>query len=1063
MTAPVQLGGPKQIALLATLMVQANHLTSVEQLIDSIWADTPPTGAMATVHTYVSRLRRAFNAVETDGGQRIVTRPNGYLLRIEPNELDLAVFRGHVMHGRRAADAGQLQEAATELNTGLRLWRGPPLVDVSSEMLHRNEVPRLTEERLSALERRIAVDLELGRHGDLIAELRALTAENPLREQFWAQLMLALYRSKRQGEALAVYQWVRALHVEQIGLDPGPELQNLHAEILSNAPSLAAPAEPAPVSPKLAPQTMPAPSQLPTGIGLVGRKSIVNRVSALLSPRSERDATPVVVLSGLPGIGKTALATHIAHKLRPQFPDGQLYVNLRGYALAEPVTPTSVLARFLRALGLPPDRMPLDLDEQAALYRSLLADKQMLVVLDNASTAEHVRPLLPAGPRCAVVITSRDSLSGLTALDGATRFTLDVLPPADALCLLSALIGDARVLVEPAAAEELAELCGYLPLALRIAAANLATHVHVSLSNYVADLRAGNRLAALAIEGDEQTGVRAAFDLSYAALSPDGARLFRYLTLVPGPDFTAYAAAALLGTRRDHAHQLLSHLTATNLVQDSGPGRYQFHDLLRYYALQRSKSEDVQWERDHALERLYSLYFQTTCAASAIIEPLRSAPEPPTSLPSVGLPTLADRAAAVAWTEQEDRNLQAAVNHAAEHGPAPFAWHLADAMTSPLALTTRFAEWVSVTQTGLRVALDCGDQPGEAIMRLSLGHAYNTTGHLEPAVDQLSRALVLYRFLDRPLYQVPCHYAMGMSYLWTGWLDKAVEHLNATLDLSTRLTFSRYQANAVHGLGIARRYLGELPLALEQLTQSLKIGTADSGVYDQATWRFSLGLTYRDLGRFDEAVEQLTETLRGYEQLDNAFGISRSLIGLASTYLEMGQLETALTTARRGLSLSRQVKHSRTEADALNVLAAVFENLDRLAEAKQHHEAALTVADGMGPYLYGRIEAQIGLASVSRRLGQWEAAQHHAEAALASIRGSGFRLHEGKALLTQALIKLDIRDLDAAVEHCNNALAVCRMTGQRAGEMRTLQLLDQIKHSEAEELQRLLDDSSMSE
>ncbi|HEY4019681.1 MAG TPA: BTAD domain-containing putative transcriptional regulator [Pseudonocardiaceae bacterium] len=1041
-TARARLGGAKQTALLATLIVRANHLTSVEQLIDSVWAESPPAGAITTVHTYVFRLRRAFDEVAEDGGSRIVTRPAGYLLRVEPEELDLDVFRKHVQYGRRAADAGEFEAAASELRAGLALWRGPALADVPSELLQRNEVLKLTEERLGALERRIGIDLELGRHTDLVGELRGLTAEYPLREQFWGQLMLALYRSGRQAESLNVYQEVRKLHAEEIGIDPGPELQSLHNAILSNEPSLD---RPAPVVTVHTAPKMPQPVQLPTDIvGLVGRATVANHVSELLTAGAQRNATPIVVLSGLPGIGKTALATHIAHRLRPRFPDGQLYVNLRGYAQAQPVTPADVLARFLRALGLAPDLVPLDVDEQSVLYRSMLADKKVLVVLDDANAAEQVRPLLPAEPGCAVLVTSRDSLSGLTAIEGATRFTLDALSTTDSISLLGSVIGDIRVVAEPAAADELARLCGHLPLALRIAAANLSTRNEVSLSEYVAELQQGNRLAALAVEGDDQTAVRAAFDLSYSQLPQEAAFLFRQLGLVPGPDFNAYSAAALVDTGLANADQLLGQLLAASLVQDIGPERYQLHDLMRYYAVQRGAAEDSPAVRDSALERLRSLYFQATSAASNIIEPVRDPPAGPARLPEVVLPEFADRAAASAWVELEDRNLHALVNHAAENGPNPYAWHIADAMTSPLALAPRFGEWVTVSQTGLRAAEQAGDREGEGIMLISLGHAYNTTGRVDLAIEILSRALTLYQELDQPRRQLVCYHTLGMSFLWMGRLTPAVEDLTASLELSTRLNYAYYRNSSVHGLGVAHRYLGQLDTALEQLTQSLKFGAENGDPYGQANWMFSLGLTYWDLGRFDEAVEQLTETLNTYEQINNDFGISRCLVGLASAYAQQERTETALTTARRGLLLARQVKHRRTEVDALNVLGGLYVELDDLTQAKENFRAALVAAESMGPYLFGRIEAKIGLAAVAGRVSDWDTARQHAGSAMAAVRASGFRLHEAAALLALAQIDQATGDIDAAAKRCDAALAVCRETGQRAWAKRARKMLDGI-------------------
>ncbi len=1030
-----RLGGAKQTALLATLTAEANRLTTVDHLVESTWAGSPPAGVNAAVHTYVSRLRRAFDAVEPDGGARIVTRTTGYLLRLTPDELDLEVFRGHVAKAREAAAAGRFAETSAELNEGLRLWRGPAFVDVLSDLLQRTQASRLAEERLSALGRRIDADLELGRHADLIGELRALTVEHPLREQFSAQLMRALYRDGRQAEALAVYQEVRALRIEQLGLEPGPELRQLQQLILEGEP----PPPAAPAAPR-----MPPPMQLPADIvGLVGRAEIADEVAAGLSAGASRGALPTAVLSGLPGVGKTALATHIAHRLRRRFPDGQLYVNLRGYARTEPETPTRVLGRFLRSLGLPPDLVPLDVDEQAAVYRSLLADKQVLVVLDNANTADQVRPLLPADPGCAVLITSRDPLAGLTVREGATRFDLDVLTPRDAATLLASVIGDDLARTDPAAVEELAALCGYLPLALRIAAANLTTSTRTpgtTLRDYVNRLRHGNRLAALAVENDEQTGVRAAFDLSYASLPTAAARLFRATALVPGPDFTATTAAALADTEPGHARELLSVLLTAGLVQDAGD-RYQLHDLVREYAAQRGEAEDDQPTRDEALERLFAHYFRATSTASHLIEPIRKDPEEPADLRDAPQPDLADRAAATAWFEQEYPNLHAAVDHAAEHGPHRFAWHLADAMTAPLALAPRFGEWVTVTRTGLRAATAAGHPSGEAIMLVSLGHAYNSTGRVAESIDALQRALVLYEELDRPLYQLPCHHTLGVSKLWTGRLTEACEHFARTIELTETVESAFYRSGAVHGLGVAYRYLGRLPEAVEQLLRSVPRQPAPDETYVQVSWRFSLGLAYRDLGRFDEARAQLTACRDAYGRMGSAFGDSRCLVALAGVHQWLGHPDEALAEVVRGLELSRRVKHRRTEVDALNVLGDLRAERGEHEQAAAHHTEAKAIATAMGPYLFGLIEAEAGLATSAAALGDVGPARGHAEAALRHIADSGFRLHEPVARLAAARVELAAGDLDAAVRHAEAARRSARETSRSAWAERAGALL----------------------
>nr|WP_281356557.1 AfsR/SARP family transcriptional regulator [Amycolatopsis anabasis] len=1041
-----QLRGSRQSSLLAALILQANRVVSVEQLLEAVFGENQ--AGPATIHTYVSRIRRALNEVEPGGGERIVTRPTGYLLRIEPGELDLEVFRAHVERGRRDAAAGRWEQASEEYEKGLKLWRDSALVDVSSVSLHRNEVPRLTEERLTAVERRIGVDLELGRHEDLIGELRVLTADNPFREQYWAQLMLALYRSGRAAEALDVYQQVRTLRVDELGIDPGPELQRLHQAILANDPALDAPAAATPAAaPVTAPpvQPLPAPAQLPPDlVGFVGRESIIDRVTELLSAEP-REAPPVVVFAGLPGIGKTTLAQRVAHKLRDRFPDGQLYVNLRGYSRAAPVTPTEVLTRFLRALGVSSDFIPLDLDEQAALYRSILADKRMLVVLDNANSADHVRPLIPAGAHCAVLVTSRDDLRGLTALQGASRINLDVLEPDAAVSLLATVVGDERVPADPEAAAELARLCGHLPLALRIAAANLSSRPYLEIRAYVAELRdANHRLAKLAIQGDEQAAVRVAFDLSYAALKPDEATLFRYLGLVPGPDFTVYTAAALFDTSVEFVQPLLGHLRVANLVQDCGPGRFQFHDLLRHYAIQQGEAMDSEEIREAAIRRLYSLYLGAAVTATKLIEPNRDQPEPPPDMVQVELPELANAADSKAWVDAEYVDLKAALTHAAEHGPYGYGWRMAYAMAAPLVVSTRFTEWVLTTQIGLKAALRSDEPQAEPVMHTALGFAYLTSGRQGLAIEQLNQALRGGAEFGNPEYEEGCRYTLGLANLWTGRLTEAAESLNAALELCRRHGLEDQEADAIHGVGITHRYLGELDTALRWLSESVEVGRDRGGPYTQGVRLFGLGMAYRDLGRFSDALDTLTETSRIFQRLGNAFGESRGLNGLSSVYRELGRLETAHDTARRALALSREIKHQRTETDALNALAAVLERLDRLEESLDCYRQAFAVAEDMGPYAYGMLEARIGLSNVLRRLGQADEAREHAEAAVKSIRTSRFRLHEGSAWLALARLELELGDSATAAKRARAALAAYQETGQRLGEARARQLLARI-------------------
>jgi len=476
---PVALGGPQQRGLLAVLLLDANQVVSSERLVSDLWGDAPPATARSLLHGCVAGLRRVLP--EAPDGQRLVTRPPGYRLRIAPGELDVDRFE------ELAASTGSgraLEPEAAALRAALALWRGPALHDLSLEAC-RNAAARLDERRLVVLERRIDVDLRFGNFADLAAELAVLVREHPLRERLWAQLMLALYGAGRQADALAAFRALRAGLVEQLGIEPSALPQQVERSVLAGGDALAGylreVGRPVPAG---SPET-PVPAQLPAAVSaFTGRAGELGRLGALLAG-TDTASSAVVVVAGAAGVGKTALAVHWAHAVRDRFTDGQLYVDLRGHSSTVPMTPSEALAGFLTALGVPSERVPADVNQAAGLYRTMLADRRMVVVLDNACAAEQVRPLLPGSPGSVVVVTGRHGLGGLVARDGAGHIALDVLTPADAVALLRRVLGRRRVDAEPEAARELATLCGFLPLALRTAAADLTLHTDQSIADHL--------------------------------------------------------------------------------------------------------------------------------------------------------------------------------------------------------------------------------------------------------------------------------------------------------------------------------------------------------------------------------------------------------------------------------------------------------------------------------------------------------------------------------------------------------------------------------------------------
>ncbi|MER7894528.1 BTAD domain-containing putative transcriptional regulator [Micromonospora sp. NPDC094482] len=609
------LGGIRNQCILAALLLDADRVVSIRRLIDAAWGDDPPSSARVQVQNRVGVLRRLLRTPHPES-ELIVTRGSGYWLSLNDWELDLRRFDEEIRRADGLAASGNLREASIVLRAALRLWRGPALDGLTTPLLQAAAV-HIEERRLSTLERRLQLDLDLGRHGELVPELTDLTGAYPYREGLHALLTLALYRSGRRAEALHAHQRVRNLLAEQVGVEPGERLRMLHEAMLREDDSLPL-VSPAGGSTFVTLRPAAVPQELPADVAMFcGRRHALTELDRLL-PEAGKATAPMVTLAivGKAGVGKTSLAVHWAHRVASQFPDGQLYIDLRGYAPAPRMRQIEALGVLLRSLGVQPEHVPMDVAGAAAMYRSLTAGKRMLVLLDNTRSAADVRPLLPGGPGCAVLITSRERLTGLVAREGVRRLTLDVLTPDEAGTLVAGLLGEGRVRDEPEAVAELVSLTAYLPLAIRIATARLTQQPYRRVADLVAELRTAKWLVALAADEDEEASVQVAFDLSYETVPPAAQRLFRLLGLVPGVDFSAAAAAALSGTGLAEVQPLLDRLAAAHLIDEHAQNRFAFHDLLRRYAIYRATAQHSADERVSALDRLYRWYLTAVGGAA---------------------------------------------------------------------------------------------------------------------------------------------------------------------------------------------------------------------------------------------------------------------------------------------------------------------------------------------------------------------------------------------------------------------------------------------------------------
>jgi DNA-binding SARP family transcriptional activator/tetratricopeptide (TPR) repeat protein len=734
--AEVALGSPQQRTVLAVLLVRYDSPVPVEELVDAVWGEQAPASAVASVRTYVHRLRRLL----ADSGSTIRSVGKGYMMETSPDELDLTVFRARLADAAQARRGGDHRQVVSLLRGALERWQGSALADLSGSWAEAQRTV-LDQSRRSACELLFEAELELGDHQNVVADLTSLIAEHPLDERFRELLMLALYRSGRPAAALGVFHETRELLAEELGVDPSAALRSLHERMLRADETLLTPAA-TPVAPvaATAPAELDVPTQLPLDLPtFTGREAELARLHA---------GGPVIVVAGTAGVGKTAFALHGAHQLATRFPDGQIYLDLRGFdAFGPPLTTSHALGTVLAAFGVPVPDQPQDLDAQAALYRSLLTGRRVLLLLDNARDSRQVRPLLPGGGGCMAIVTSRNQLSGLVARDGAQHIRLGVLSPAEALDMLDRRLGTDRVAAEPPAVEEIIRHSARLPLALALIAARAAVRPTFPLSAVAAELRESPLRLDVFSDADGTLDIRSVFSSSYQALSDDAARLLRLLAAPAGPDVSLAAIAALAGQSVRRVRAPLAELTESHLVTEQPPGRYAPHDLLRTYAAELHQEHDAADERRVAVHRILSHYLHTSYAAVRKLSPnlpvLRLAPIAPGVTPEA----IADRLQALRWFRAEQSVLVAAVEHAAESAFETHSWQLAWTLMEFLQRSGCWRDQIATQRTALDAALRGHDMEGQAHAHRNLARVYLQTDQYQNATAHLRQALALFERL----------------------------------------------------------------------------------------------------------------------------------------------------------------------------------------------------------------------------------------------------------------------------------------------------------------------------
>jgi DNA-binding SARP family transcriptional activator len=923
--APVRIPPGRQPVILGALLLEPNRVVSIDRLIDVVWDEAPPATARSQVQICVSALRHVFAGLGVE--QPIVTRAPGYLLRVAEGQLDSQVFTELVARAGEAQRDNQLEDAVELLRRALGLWRGPALGGEPGQVLHSAAV-RLEESRLTALETCIELELKLGRENLLISELGGLVAEHPMRDRLRGHLMLALYRAGRAPEALEVYREGHKYLVDELGLEPGEELRNLERAILAEDPALQAEAREIAVKDARAPMV---PHQLPADIGdFTNRETLIEQAEAVLLAGGDGEldsAMRVAVFAGKAGIGKSALAMHVAHRVSAKrFPDGQLYCRMDG-TQRKPLGPSEVLGRFLRALGVPGSSIPDEVDERAEMYRSLLSGRQLLVVLDDVASVRQVTPLLPGSGSCAVIVTSR---MRLTDLPGARVLDVDLLQPDKAMTLLGKVISPERVAGETTAATALVRMVGGLPLALRIVAARLAARPHWSLASMVGRLADERRRLDELSHGDMI--VRASLQLTYEGLDPRAQRLFRLLGSLPVGTFPGWVAAALLDEDPYEAEDLLERLVDMQMLDVTGPdldgqARYALHAIIRLFAREQLGKESRE-DRQEATARVLGGWLAraeqkhrdlyggdyTVLRGNA----LRWLPvgEEPGVMPVEPL----------RWLEAESPNLIAAVGQAADEGFDELCWELAVHLVTLFEGGGYYDQWLQTHERALESVRAAGNRRGEAAVLCSLGSLYLSRRRLSSARAVLEPALELFAQLEDGLGLAMTRRNLGVLEHFTGAIDAARTEYLAAAEGFQRVGDVIGQAHMHNYLAGILDGEGQYEQAVAQLDRALEICRDIGGrrVESQSLWRLGQVLSHQ--GRLEDADSVLGSVLdlvRANRDVEGEGFVLRSL---------------GLVRAKRG----RRAEGRALLCEAIDLYER---NMDQVSAARVHLDLAQLLAE----------------------------------------------------------------------------------------------------------------------
>jgi DNA-binding SARP family transcriptional activator len=983
----LDLGGARQQIVVAALLLGANRVVTMDRLLEAIYGEDLPPTCRAQAQISISSLRRLFASYSSEA--IISTFAHGYVIKVAEGQLDAERFEQLVAAAHTARDSGQLGRAVASYRDALRLWRGPALDGIESQLI-RTAASRLDELRITTNEDRLKLELDLGRHHELVGELTELIEEFPLRERLRGQLMLALYRCDRTVEALQVYRQARRTMIDELGIEPSTRLQKLEHAILTSDPALHPPAEPV----RIQPVQQQAPSLLPADIAdFTGRTEEIEQIRAHLVPADgdvARLAVPVAVLTGKGGVGKTALAVHSSHCVAHHFPDGQLFADLHGGS-SHPVSPMQVLHRFLRVLGVPGSQMPDGLDERAEVYRNLIADRKILVVLDDAVGESQVSPLLPGSRAAAVIVTSRGKLAGLA---GAVHVEVNVLDVSKSLDLLSRIAGEARVQRQTEAAAAVARYCGHLPLALRIAGARLSARPHWTIEHLVERLADERRLLDELRHGD--MGIRPSISLTYDSASEQARRLFRRLALLDLPVFSGWLSAALLDLPVDSAEDVLDDLVGVQLIETTGAGsgvhsQYRFHDLIRVFARERLAAEEPVSEREAALERALGalLYLAEEAhsryygggAYDRLRNDARRWPLPARLVERLIKDPLA-------WYERERSAMVLGVRQAAKAGFVELCWSLAFSAVALYESRIYPEDWRETHDIALAATRKAQHVRGQAAILYSMGTLHLAQQRLDPARQEFTTAAGLFSAAgdDQGLALVISQIA-SLDRL-NGRLDDATGRYERALAIFDKSQDQVAAAFTLRSLAQVKLELSEHDTAKALLTDALRRVQGRQCGRVEAQLLHRLGETHLVTGDLASAVEALGLALAKTRMLGDPIGEAYALQGMGVAKIRQGEFGAARGALQRSLELAGITGERVVEAQALLGFGELALASDDPDQAGVLARQAADIFEGIGAPLH-TARALTLLAEAGAALGDADAAKAAAAKAAATKAAAG--------------------------------------------------------------------------